>query len=85
MAQLRTGSTIGGEGVMVYKNGSNTFTGTSMQVTNSFIDSDTLIFLVPTGTAAGTWSVSSSSGFFTVTSTSSESGVSFDWSAFKAG
>lgn len=69
-----------------YKNSTGTFTsgGITYQVTDAFITANTLVVISPTQTKVGTWTVSSASGSFTITSTATEtSNVSFDWSAIK--
>lgn len=64
--------------------GSATFTtGTTHTVTNAFITTSTYVMITPTGTKNGDWSVVSYAGYFTITSTASESSVAFDWGAIK--
>lgn len=72
----------GGTSVSGYLSGSATFlTGSTYTVNDSRITSDWYVTIIPTGNPAGTWTVESSSGSFTITSTQSESSVTFDWNA----
>ena len=62
--------------------GGGTMTGTSVQINNSDITAQTFVSIFPVGTKLGAWSVESFSGYFIVTSTSTES-CAFKWSAVK--
>jgi len=63
-----------------YKNGSGTFiSGTSHQVNDAFITSNTAITISPTGTPAGLWIINSYNGYFVIISNETESNVTFDW------
>ena len=74
----------GDPGPVTTKTGSATFTSdTTHTVTDAFITAGTYVLVTPTGTPAGTWSVESAVGAFTITSTASESSVTFDWGALK--
>ena len=71
----------------LFKNDSATFAaGTSFVVTDAFITADTQVIISPDPAAelAGTWSVVSAEGSFTVTSSETEPvDVDFDWGATK--
>lgn len=65
----------------VFTSGATTHT-----VTDSFITANTKVEISPTQTKVGDWSVASTAGSFTITSTATEtSNVTFDWWATKAG
>lgn len=69
-----------------FKNGSATFTagGTTYQVTDAFITTNTLVTIIPTSEKQGAWSVVSNAGSFTITSDTVETvAVTFDWGAVK--
>lgn len=73
-------------GVMSEKCGSDSFaiSTSSKVVTDSFITADTYISIFPMGTKVGEWSVVSSAGSFTITSTKTETAaVAFKWKAMK--
>lgn len=66
--------------------GNDTFaSGLTHTVTNAFITADTFVNVIPTMEKAGTWSVVSSEGSFTITSDSAETAVTFEWNAIKKG
>lgn len=69
-------------GVLSSKVGTGSISGTSVTVTDAFITAATFVAVIPLGTKVGTWSVSSASGSFTITSTASES-CAFKWEAIK--
>lgn len=69
-----------------FKNGNDSFTlgETSYTVTDAFITANTLVIVSPTSIKVGDWSVESSAGSFTITSSDTETiAVDFDWAATK--
>ena len=69
-----------------FKRGNDTFAsgGTTKVVIDSFITADTQVIVSPTQEKIGSWSVTSTTGSFTITSDSTEtSNVTFDWGATK--
>ena len=69
-----------------YMQGSGTLTAgvSSYTVTDAFISPTTRVDIEPTSTKLGTWAVNSFAGYFTITSTVTETtAVTFDWSAMK--
>ena len=74
------------DGKALFKSSTGTFASgsTTYQVTDAFITAATLVFVNPTQTPIGAWSVSSTAGSFTITSTATETATrTFDWGAIK--
>ena len=76
------------DGKALFKNGSSTFSsgGTTCTVTDAFITANTQVVIGPDPAAApaGSWSVVSAAGSFTITSTATEpASIDFDWGATK--
>lgn len=70
--------------------GSDSMTGTATVATSfpatqdsTFITANTYITVTPTGEPAGTWTVQSYDGYFTITSDADENAIGFDWNGVK--
>jgi hypothetical protein len=73
------------DGKALFKNGTGTFpTDVTYTVTDAFITANTQVIVSPTQEKQGAWSVTSTTGSFTITSDTTEtSTVTFDWGATK--
>ena len=63
----------------IYVYGTGTMTGTTLTLTDENIKVSTFVTITPLGETAGSWSVESADGSFTITSNTSETSVAFEW------
>lgn len=63
----------------IYVYGTGTMVGTTLTLTDANIKASTYITVTPLSETAGTWSVESADGSFTLTSDAEETSVEFEW------